>query len=270
MNRNAMGILDTIIESKRHRVEALRPRHIEMRNAAEAVGPTRPFVARLSGDTVAVISEFKRRSPSAGWIAPDAEVEEIVPAYEQGGASAVSVLTDHDFFGGSLEDLEKARAVAHLPALRKDFIIDEVQIYEARIAGADAVLLITRILAPEQLRDLLAAAEALGLPALVEAHDAAEIEVSLRAGAQVLGINNRDLATFDTNAERALRMVADVPPEVVLVAESGVRGPSDVERFAAAGFDAVLVGEHLMRSRDRTAAVAELAGFARRPELRAG
>lgn len=264
-----MGILETIIESKRRRVEALQPRRLQLRAAAEGVAAPRRFGECLRTDTVAVIAEFKRRSPSAGWIEPTARVEEVVTAYEAGGAAAVSVLTDTDFFGGALEDLEAARKVSALPALRKDFIIDEVQVYEARVVGADAVLLIARILAPEQLRDLLAVAAGVGLPALVEAHDADEVETALRAGAEILGINNRDLATFDTNAERALRIVAAVPPEVTLVAESGVRGPADVERFAAAGFDAVLVGEHLMRSRDRGAAVAELAAFPRQPALRA-
>lgn len=259
-----MSFLDEIVERKRREVAALRPRLGELREAAASAAPARGFARALRRRDVAVVSEFKRRSPSAGWLRRDAQVEPVVSAYAGAGASALSVLTDGPGFGGTLEDLARARGAVDLPVLRKDFVLDEAQLWEARAAGADAALLIVRILGPAQLRELLAVAAAAGLDALVEVHDAAELTQALEAGAAVVGINNRDLASFRTDLSVGLELAERVPPGVVLVAESGIRGGEDAVRLAAAGFDAVLVGESLMRSGGPAAAVAALTGHRRR------
>ena len=207
---------------------------------------------------ISCIAEFKRRSPSAGWIGEDVDLTATVRAYAAGGARALSVLTDGPFFGGSLEDLIAARAACDLPVLRKDFIVDRYQIVEARAAGADAILLIVAALADAELVGLLGAARAVGLDVLVEAHDAAEVGRALAAGAEIVGINNRDLRTFSVDRELATRLRAQVPPDRLVVAESGIRGPADVARLRAAGVEAMLVGETLMRAPDPTAALRAL------------
>ncbi len=259
-------ILDRIIASKRREVEALAPRAAELRAAAEAAPPARGFGrALVAGSSVALIAEFKRRSPSAGWIRRDAEPARVSRGYAAAGASAISVLTDAEHFGGSLEDLRRVRKAVSVPVLRKDFVVDESQVWEARVAGADAVLLIVRILEGERLRRLLSVVEGVGLDALVEVHGAVELRAALEAGAKMVGINNRDLGTFETDLSVSLGLAASVPSEVVLVAESGIRSCEDVERLGRAGVDAVLVGEALMRSGGEGAGAALLAG---RPRAR--
>ncbi len=226
--------------------------------------PTRSFAAALRGeDEVRLLAEIKRRSPSAGDIRAGADPVEVALAYRAGGAAAISVLTDGPFFGGSLDDLARVRAAVDLPLLRKDFVIAPVQISEARAAGADAILLIVRILDDAQLADLSAFAHSLGLDVLVEVHDAGELERALGIGATLIGINNRDLGTFRTDLDLSLELAQGVDPSVTLVAESGIRTGDDVRRLGAAGVDAVLVGESLMRQADLEAAAAALTGHPR-------
>jgi indole-3-glycerol phosphate synthase len=263
MHRNARGVLQPIVAAKEAEIQRLRPRAVELRRAAEKMPPTRPFADALRGPHVQLIAEFKRRSPSAGWIQEAANVADVVPVYEAAGAAACSILTDREFFGGSLEDLEEGRNLTKLPCLRKDFLLDEIQLCEARVAGADAVLLIVRLLEDAQLRDLLESARNLGLDVLTEIHERAELEPALHAGARVIGINNRNLSSFDTNLDTVLALLPDVPADVTVVAESGIHRPADVARFGAVGVDAVLVGEALMRAADPGKRVAELVGHAR-------
>jgi indole-3-glycerol phosphate synthase len=214
---------------------------------------------RQSG-RITCIAEFKRRSPSAGWIAEGADPARAARAYAAGGAQALSILTDGPFFGGSLPDLGLARAACELPLLRKDFIVDRYQIVEARAAGADAILLIVAALADAELGALLAGAGDLGLEALVEAHDADEVRRAVDAGATIVGINNRDLRTFTVDRDLACRLRSQVPANRIVVAESGIRDAADVARLRAAGIDAMLVGETLMRAPDPAATLRSLAG----------
>lgn len=258
-------ILDDILESKRDEVRELRVRgEAELLREARAAAPPRPFAEALAGGReVAVIAEFKRRSPSAGDLAPDADPARVAEAYRASGAAAMSVLTDGPRFGGSLDDLRAARRASALPVLRKDFVVDPLQVLEARAAGADAVLLIARALSPTRLHELLEAARETGMDALVEVHDADELETALEAGAGLIGVNARDLATFGVDLGRCAELVRRVPGDRIAVAESGVEGPEDVARMGRAGADAVLVGTALMR----TAAgevLAELTGIERR------
>jgi indole-3-glycerol phosphate synthase len=261
-------VLGRIVEAKYREVDALRSRRERLERAAAARPPVAAFRAALeAGSTVALIAEVKRRSPSAGGIADVAGVggaRETALRYEAAGAAAVSVLTDADHFGGSLADMSAVTAAVAVPVLRKDFMIDELQVLEARAAGASAVLLIVRILDDTRLAELLAVTRAQGLTALVEVHDEAELDRALDAGADVIGVNNRDLTTFETDPGTTLRLAPRVPPECVLVAESGIRTVTDVEAMAAAGAHAVLVGESLMRAADPLALARSLAGV-RRP-----
>jgi indole-3-glycerol phosphate synthase len=261
-----MGILDQIVATKRAEVERLRPELARLRAAAEGAAPARPFEAALRrGGEVALIAEIKRRSPSAGWIREELGVEAVARAYAAAGAAALSVLTDADYFGGALSYLEAARGAVPLPVLRKDFVIDPLQLWEARAAGADGVLLIARILDDSELRDLLALARELGMGVLVEVHTAAEVERAVASGAGVIGINSRDLDTFHTDVGVALSLARQIPADRVVVGESGIRSASDVDRLGAAGADAILVGESLMRAPDIGAAAAALVGRPRRP-----
>jgi indole-3-glycerol phosphate synthase len=260
-------VLDRILATKREEVAALAPGGAELRRRALDSVPARPFAAALRRPgEVRVLAEIKRRSPSAGPIRLDADPVEIAAEYRAGGAAALSVLTDRSYFGGSLGVLEAVRAAVDLPLLRKDFIIDPVQIWEARAAGADAILLIVRALEPQQLSDLRGVAEESGLETLIEVHDAAELETALGVGGRLIGVNNRDLATFRTDLELSLRLAAAVPAEATLVAESGIRTADDVCRLGANGIDAVLVGESLMRQEDVRAAVAALSGQSKSPQ----
>jgi indole-3-glycerol phosphate synthase len=216
----------------------------------------RPASAPAAGITC--VAEFKRRSPSAGWIREGARPDELARAYAGAGAAALSVLTDEPFFGGTLADLEAARAAVAVPVLRKDFIVDAYQLAEARAAGADAALLIVAALSDAELSALLAVAALYGLETLVEAHDADEVARAVRAGAPIIGINNRDLRTFTVDRELAARLRGDISAERIVVAESGIRDADDVARLRAAGVDAMLVGETLMRAPDPAAALRAL------------
>ncbi len=243
------GILDRIVERKRAEVERLRAVRRDLERAAEDAPRPRPFLDPLRrSPCVGVIAEVKRRSPGPGAIAPELDPEALSAEFEDGGAFAISVLTDGAWFGGSLEDLAAVRGRSGVPVLRKDFVIDPVQVAEARAAGADLVLLVVRILDRALLGDLRAMAHDMGMTALVEAHDEWEVEAALEAEAELVGANNRDLADFRTSLEVTERLAPYVPGDALLVSESGIRDARDVARVAAAGADAVLVGETLVRS----------------------
>jgi indole-3-glycerol phosphate synthase len=258
-----VSVLDEILATKRDEVTVLRrpqTRDLLRRHALDAP-PTRDFGAALrrADRRVTVIAEIKRRSPSKGALAPDLDPVEAAKRYDHGGAAALSVLTDAPYFGGEVADLQAARETVDLPVLRKDFVIDEVQVYETRAIGADAILLIAAAIPDDALlADLRALAEDIGLHVLVEAHDDHEVERALAAGTQVLGINSRNLATFAEDLGVAERLASLVPPDVVAVAESAVRNGGDATRMAAAGFDGLLVGEALVRAEDPVALLDEL------------
>lgn len=265
-----MNVLDRIVATKREEVAALRPAAARLRAEAEAAPAPRAFEAALRrGGEVALIAEVKRRSPSAGWIRREVDAGGLARAYAEAGAAAVSVLTDGAYFGGTLADLRAASAAVSVPVLRKDFVVDAVQLWEARAAGADAVLLIARLLDDGELAELHAGARELGMGVLVEAHTAEEVDRAVRVGATVVGVNARDLSSFRTDLDVVLRLAERIPADRVRVGESGVRTPEDVDRLGAAGLDAVLVGESLMRSPEPGAAAARLAGRRRAAEARA-
>jgi indole-3-glycerol phosphate synthase len=234
-------------------IEKTLPRNPTARSLAAALRP-----AGAPAGTVTCIAEFKRRSPSAGWIREGAKAAELARAYAASGAAALSVLTDEPFFGGVLDDLTAAHAATTLPCLRKDFIVDAYQLAEARAAGADAALLIVAALTDSELSALLAVGALYGIELLVEAHDAEEVQRAVRAGATIIGINNRDLRTFTVDRELAARLRPQIPADRIVVAESGVRDAADVARLRAAGVDAMLVGETLMRAEDPGAALRAL------------
>ena len=266
MSQPTATVLETIVARARERVaERRRVRPLEgVRAAAGAAPARRPFAeALVRPDRINVIAEHKRRSPSRGPIREDLAPAQVARSYERGGAIALSVLTDEDFFGGCLGHLVEARAATALPALRKDFVIDAYQVWEARAAGADAVLLIVAVLSDVELRALLAEAGEAGLDALVEVHDQEELEDALAAGAQIVGVNNRDLKTLAVNLETAISLAPRIPDEVVAVAESGIKTGADVRRLREAGYDAFLVGEHLMSAKDPGAALQALIEDAR-------
>jgi indole-3-glycerol phosphate synthase len=264
------GGLAQIVAAKALEVERLRRRQAELRSAAEAAGPARAFADALrAASEVRLLAEIKRRSPAAGAIREGADPVEVARSYAGGGAAALSVLTDEEYFGGSLESLSRVRSAVGLPLLRKDFMVDPLQLWEARAAGADAVLLIVRILDQARLGELYALATELGMDVLVEVHDAAELERATRLGAGLIGINNRDLSTFRTDLELSLRLAPQVDARVTVVAESGIRTAEDVRRLGAAGVDAILVGESLMRQPDLRAAAAALSGHPRNPRASA-
>lgn len=266
-----MSILDQIVREKRAEAGRLAPWSAALRRQAESVEPARDFAAALrSGDGVAVIAEVKRKSPSAGWIRRDLNAAGLASAYVHGGAAAISVLTDESHFGGSREDLESVRSAVPVPVLRKDFIVDAVQVYESRAMGADAVLLIVRVLDGGELNELLGRVGELGMTALVETHDRAELDRALAAGSGVVGINNRDLARFETDLGVGESLAGVVPEGVVLVGESGIRDPEDVDRLGAAGVDAILVGESVVRADDPVEAVRRLANRPRSAGKRPG
>jgi indole-3-glycerol phosphate synthase len=254
------SVLETILSSVRARLGEVRARRDEWREAALAAPPARGFAAALRTAGLSVIAEVKRRSPSAGVLAADLDVAERAAAYQEGGAAAVSVLTEPDHFAGSPGDLVAVRLAADLLVLRKDFVIDPAQVWQSRALGADAVLLIAAILDDRGLSELLGAAAAAGLDALVEVHDEREAERAVALGAGLIGVNNRDLGTFRVDLATAERLRPLLPDDAVAVAESGVSGASAAARMAAAGFDAILVGEALVRAEDPAALVAALRG----------
>jgi indole-3-glycerol phosphate synthase len=254
--------LEPLIEATRERLEERkrgRPFGDLARAVAELSGPDRPFTEALSRPGTSLIAEYKRRSPSAGTIREAASVTEIVRAYERGGAAALSILTEYDHFGGSLADLEEARRASELPILRKDFVVDPYQIYEAKAAGADAVLLVVGALSVEQLGSLGGIARELELDAIVEVHDEAELERALEVDADVIGINNRNLEDFTVNLQTTFDLLADVPAGKTVVSESGIFTRADVEELEGVGVDAVLVGEALMKAPDPEQACRDLA-----------
>jgi indole-3-glycerol phosphate synthase len=268
--REGRDILARIVETKLEEISLLEGRRRELRDLAEnAPTPHSFFDALTRPDTVALIAEVKRRSPGAGEIRPELDPVTLAKEYEEGGASALSVLTDRDYFGGTLEDLAAIRRSVSIPLLRKDFTLSPEQIWEGRGGGADAILLIVRILEGGPLRELRLLAEELGMTALVEVHDAGEMERALASGARVIGINNRDLRTFTTRLETTLDLLVGVPESVVLVSESGIRTREDVEGLGAAGIDAILVGESLLREEKPGARAREFSGV-RKTAPRAG
>jgi len=267
-----MTVLDQILATKRDEVTMLHRPAVRdlLRTQALEAPPTRDFEAALRRDdgSLAVIAEIKRRSPSKGDLAPDLDPATTASAYGAGGAACLSVLTDASYFGGAVADLDAARGAVGIPVLRKDFVIDEVQVFETRAVGADAILLIVAALPDDaHLADLLALATDLGLGVLVETHDDAELERALRAGGRVVGVNARDLGTFHEDLSVGERLAKAIPPHVVAVAESAIRSIDDATRMADSGFDAVLVGEMLVRADDPAATVRELASVARRPRM---
>lgn len=257
------NILNKICERKREEIARLRRRgEAELRDMIAQSAPKgapRGFGDALTAtDRVSLIAEVKKASPSAGVIRADFDPVAVACAYAEGGARCISVLTDEEFFHGSLSHLRQVREAVSLPLLRKDFILDEIQLLEARAWGADCALLIVAALDAARLSPLLHVARGLGLDALVEAHDERELEAALDAGADMVAINNRDLHTFQVTLETTARLAPRVPPGIVKVSESGVRSRNDVETLKSFGVDAVLVGEYLMGQPDPTAATREL------------
>lgn len=253
--------LDTILARHREAAAADTRSLDALVDDARACPSTRGFRSALvASDRLAVISEIKRRSPSKGDLRGDLDPVAMATAYESGGASCLSVLTDREFFGGSPADLEAARDACRLPVLRKDFTVSPLDVIDARLMGADCVLLIAAALDDDELVDLHALATEVDLDVLVEIHDEHELEVAMRAEATLVGVNQRDLVTFEVDHERAVRVGASIPERIVKVAESGVRGPDDARSLESAGYHAVLVGEALVTARDPAAAIAALIG----------
>jgi indole-3-glycerol phosphate synthase len=252
--------LDEIVGATRealHRRKRERPQS-ELEREAGAVPEGRPFAEALSRPGTSLIAEYKRRSPSAGPIREGASCADVVRAYDSGGAAALSVLTEEAHFGGSLADLREARAASELPLLRKDFTIDPYQLYEAKVGGADAVLLVVGAMTSSELAALHREAHALDLDAIVEIHDEDELEQALEVDADVLGINNRNLTDFTVDIQRTFDLLSDVPAGKVVVSESGIHSREQIEELEQVGVDAVLVGEALMRADDPESVVREL------------
>ena len=242
-------ILSEIIANKRFEVD-LQKQSIsleQLQNSLETTVKQRSLKEALKSSSSGIIAEFKRRSPSKGWINRKALAEDIVPGYVNAGASAVSILTDEKFFGGNLKDIKDARPLIDIPILRKDFIVDEYQLYQAKIIGADAVLLIAAALKKEELHALAAKAHELGLEVLLEIHSVEELKY-INANIDVIGINNRNLGTFFTDVENSFRLAEQLPSDAVLVSESGISDPATVKRLQKAGFKGFLIGENFMKT----------------------
>ena len=257
-------ILDTIAEATRVRVaEAKKTVPLEQIRSAARMLPADtgfPFEKALSAPGMSFICECKKASPSKGLIAPDFPYLEIAKSYEDAGASAISVLTEPQWFLGQNTYLQEIVQAVHIPCLRKDFTVDDYMIYEAKVLGASAVLLICSLLSEEQIRDSIKLCDSLGLSALVKAHDADEIEMALRAGARIIGVNNRNLKDFTVDIHNSGRLRSLVPPEVLFVAESGIKTRADVAVLEEMGVNAVLIGETLMRSEHKKQLLADLKG----------
>ncbi|WP_327359454.1 indole-3-glycerol phosphate synthase TrpC [Streptomyces sp. NBC_01304] len=261
-----MDVLATILDSVRGELRARKrqvPLEVLVRQALSDPPRRDALDALRCADGVRVIAEVKRASPSQGALSPSADAATLAAAYQCGGAAAVSVLTQQRYFCGDLSDLDAVRSAVDIPVLRKDFIIDEYQLWEARAHGADLVLLIVAALDQPTLSTLVARAHAMGLTALVEVHDAGEVERALDAGARVIGVNARDLHTLRVHSGRFAELAPGIPDDVVRVAESGVQGAADVRALAAAGADAVLVGTHVATAPDPRDAVAQLVSAGR-------
>jgi indole-3-glycerol phosphate synthase len=258
-----LGALDDITRAVRAQVEQRKEQVslVELERAMSARREGRPFNEALAAPGMSVIAEFKRRSPAAGDLPRGSDpVEHIVRAYERGGAAALSILTEGEYFGGSIADLRAARATTDLPILRKDFTLDRYQLYEAAAVQADAVLLIVAVLERDELEQLHAEAGELDLDCLIEVHDAEELETALEIDADVIGINNRNLSDFSVDVGTTFELLADVPAGKTVVSESGIRSRQQIEDLEQVGVDAVLVGETLMSAEDPEAACRELAG----------
>jgi indole-3-glycerol phosphate synthase len=255
-----MGMIEELVEAARAGVQR-RSAQVALEDLERRLGERpeqRPFGEALSRPGLSLVAEFKRRSPSAGQIRDGAAPAEIARAYEEGGAAALSVLTDEAHFGGTLADLTEARAACELPVLQKDFVVDRYQLYEAAIAGADAVLLIVAALDAEDLSVLHSEARGLDLDCLVEVHEESELERALTVDAEVIGINNRDLDDFSVDVQTTFELITDVPAGKTVVSESGISDRSTLEELERVGVDAVLIGEALMRADDPAAKVKEL------------
>ena len=256
--------LEDLVDATRQRVERRRQERplAELEQLVAAPhGGGRPFREALSHPGTSLIAEFKRRSPSAGAINEASSITDVVRAYARGGAAALSVLTEESHFGGSIADLEEARRESDLPILRKDFTIDPYQLYEAKVAGADAVLLVVGSMHPDDLAHLYEEAHALDLDAIVEVHDEEELEVALEVDADVIGINNRNLEDFNVDLQTTFELIVDVPAGKTVVSESGISTREQIDELERVGVDAVLIGEALMRSGDPEAAVRHLTRF---------
>jgi len=253
--------LADILAAHRVRADADGRALSDLVEQAASTPPPRDFVGALRVDGLSCIAEIKRRSPSKGDLDPGLQADLVAKDYVAGGAACLSVLTDVDFFGGSVADLAAAREASGLPVLRKDFTVQPADVADARLIGADAVLLIAAALSDDELRACASLADQLSLAALVEVHDEEELARALDAGAGLVGVNQRDLRTFQVDHERACALAARIPSGVVAVAESGIRDADDARRLADAGYDAVLVGETLMRAADRPAQLRALIGY---------
>jgi indole-3-glycerol phosphate synthase len=249
--------LGRIVARKMEELAAAKMPRAELEARAKGQA-RRDFAGALRARKPAVIAEIKKASPSKGVLAEKFDPVKTARQYESGGASALSVLTDRDFFQGSLKDLEAARATVKLPVIRKDFTIDEYHVVEAAAHGADAILLIAAILDQAQLRGFRELAAEYGMASLVEVHDEAELDAALKSGAEIMGVNNRDLRSFEVRLETSVRLVERIPDSVVRISESGIRDANDVQRLMAAGYDAFLVGEHLMKADDPACALRDL------------
>ena len=255
-----MSILERILEVKRAEIAAAKKSRPRVEAQARAAASPRDFVGALRAKQPAVIAEIKRASPSKGVLRENFDPAAIAKSYEKAGAACMSVLTDKEFFQGSGEHLAAARAACALPALRKDFLIDPYQVFEARALGADCVLLIVACLDDAQLRSLETTAQALGMAVLVEVHDADELERALKLKTPLIGVNNRNLRTFETRLETTLELLPRIPKDRLVITESGILSPADVARMRGHGVQAFLVGEAFMRAADPGAALAKLFG----------
>jgi indole-3-glycerol phosphate synthase len=257
-----LSILERILAAKREEVSALKRARRGVETEARAAPPPRDFVGALRAKQPAVIAEIKRASPSKGLLRADFDPAAIARSYEKGGAACMSVLTDKEFFQGSVEDLRAARAASSLPALRKDFLIDPCQVFESRALGADCVLLIAACLTDSEMRELETLAHQVGMAVLVEVHDAGELERALKLKTPLIGINNRNLRSFETRLETTLDLLPQIPRDRLAITESGILSKADVSRMRAAGVQAFLVGEAFMRASDPGAELEKLFGKA--------
>jgi indole-3-glycerol phosphate synthase len=264
------GTLGELTDEAHVRAATLTPRTAELTRVVEAMGPAPRFAAALRRKDVAIIAEVKRSSPSKGEINPGLDLEKQVKAYKKGGAAAISILTEPRRFGGSNQDLTRARAAVSTPLLKKDFHVDVVQILEARSLGASAALVIARAVPPDRLKELLKAGKDLGIEILVEVRDVGELDLALSLDARLIGVNNRNLETLEIDPDTSLNLLPLIPREIVAIAESGVKSLADVTRLATAGADAVLIGSELSASADPEAAVRALTGVARTDGARKG
>ncbi|WKY48890.1 indole-3-glycerol phosphate synthase TrpC [Eubacteriaceae bacterium ES3] len=256
-------ILDKIVESTKRRLEKLKSEKTlnELKNEILINKEPFAFEKALRNSELSFICEIKKASPSKGIIDPDFDYLSIAQEYERAGADAISVLTEPEYFKGSDEILKDVKALVSIPVIRKDFTIDAYQIYEAALIGADAILLICSILTEDQLRDFIDIADNLGLSALVEAHNEKEIEMALHSGARIIGVNNRDLKTFDVNINNSIELRKFVPRSILFVSESGIRNAEDIKRLRENQTDAVLIGETLMKSENKKDMLDQLKGL---------